>query len=456
MITVEPSSFRDRSGYVFREEGTIFRRILEPYRRHWEALGSSGLLEELQSEGLLIPHEELDEPSPDGIATLQPEAVPFISYPYEWSFSQLKDAALLTLEIQRRAMEKGFVLKDASAYNIQFLRGRPVLIDTLSFKIYEEGRPWIAYRQFCRHFLAPLALMARVHPDFGRAISAYIDGIPLDLASRALPGRTHFHPGLALHIHLHAKAEGKSGEGKGRQARVSKAGMLGLVDSLRRTIEGLNWRSQGTVWADYYSDTNYSDAAMARKAELVRSFIEQIKPRPTRVWDLGANTGQFSAIAAETGAQVLAWDVDSAAVDRHYCRVRDAKIENVLPLMQDLTQPSPGLGWANAERPSFVDRSNADALMALALVHHLAIGNNVPLARVADFFAALAPYVIVEFVPKSDSQVQRLLASREDIFEDYLEAGFENALGYHFDPVAKEPIDGSERTLYLFKRRPAR
>lgn len=460
MITLEASSFRDHSGFVFRNGGVLFRQVNEPYRPHWQALRETGLANELQDKGFLIRHREVDfDPAEhrDAIAILEPERVPFISYPYEWCFSEMKDAALCTLAIQKRALAKGMILKDASAYNIQFLNGKPILIDSLSFEVYEEGQPWRAYRQFCRHFLAPLALMARVFPEMGTLMRPFLDGIPLPLASRALPFRTKFNPGLAIHLFMHAKAEERSGGPAGKsEGRVSKTGLLGLIDSLESTIRGLKWQPKGTVWADYYQETNYSDAAMAEKERLVGSMLQSISPKPVTIWDLGANTGAFSAIAARSADHVIAWDIDAGAVERHYLSNKERNVPNVLPLIQDLTNPSPSLGWANEERASLVERSDADVVMALALVHHLAIGNNVPLPRIASFFAKLCPAIIIEFVPKSDSQTKRLLAAKPDVFPNYDQASFEAAFGSHFRIEQKADIVGTERTLYLMERASAR
>lgn len=410
-------------------------------------------------EGLLVSHEEID-PAPwasqGAAAVIRPALVPFISYPYEWCFGQLKDAALATLEIQRIALEHDQWLKDASAYNIQWSAGKPVLIDTLSFEKYEEGAPWPAYRQFCEHFLAPLVAMSMVDIRLGRLMRDYIDGIPLDLAAHLAPGKTKFSPGLAIHLHAHAKAQVANANRAAAPAsgpRVGKNAMLGLIDSLRGTIEKLEWKPEGTVWADYYSDTNYSGAAFDEKHRKVAEFIDAIDPKPASLWDLGANTGEFSKLAVERGIYTIAWDIDPGAVERNYRTNRT--LPNLLPLMQDLTNPSPGIGWANRERDGLVERGPAGAIMALALIHHLAIGNNVPLPQVAEFFASLSQWAIVEFVPKSDSQVQRLLATRKDIYDDYDQAGFESAFSTPFDIVRKSPIGGSERSLYLLRRKRA-
>ncbi len=450
------ASFRDPSGFLFQRDGMLLRQVNQIYRENYDLLMSSGLYERLVKARKLVPHQEVDQlplVEENAYRVIQPERLAFISYPYEWSFSQLRDAALLTLSIQKAALEAGMSLKDASAYNIQFHNGRPVLIDTLSFEAYPAGKPWVAYRQFCQHFLAPLSLAALRDIRLVQMLRVYIDGIPLDLASRLLPGRTRLNFGLLAHIHLHASAQQKyAGQGvRGREAQVSKAGMIGLIDSLEKTVRGLKWQPSGTEWGDYYDDTNYSHSAFDKKAEMVKGYLERIQPK--QVWDMGANTGVFSRIAAQMGALTISADIDPAAVDKNYREMRKNKESNLLPLLLDLTNPSPALGWSNEERESLAQRGPADAVMALALIHHLAISNNVPLDDVASYFARLGRWLIIEFVPKSDSQVQRLLASREDIFPRYQREGFEQAFQTRYEIRDCQPIEGSERLLYLMERK---
>ncbi len=454
----EPSSFRDPSGFVFTREGELFRAVHRSYAPHLQRLASSGLQAALLESGLIVPHREVERPADlaDDIAVvLAPQRVPFVSYPYEWCFSALKDAALATLRIQVMALDHGMTLKDASAFNIQFLDGRPVLIDTLSFEPYVKGEPWVAYRQFCQHFLAPLALMAKRHVSLGRLARQYIDGVPLEVAAELLPWSTRFNLGLLTHIRLHARQQRRHGMKASAAAaarpQVSELGLRGILDSLRSTVMKLDWRPGGTEWADYYDNTNYSDAAFTAKQELVVRLVEQIAPRT--VWDLGANEGVFSRLAADRGAQTVAFDVDPAAVEKNYRHVRARQEPRLLPLVLDLTNPSPALGWANRERRSLAERGPADLVMALALVHHLALSNNVPLALVAEHFAELGRHLLIEFVPKSDSQVQHLLASREDIFPDYHLDGFKAALAPRFEFLAEHPVPDSQRTLLLARRR---
>ncbi|MFN2194537.1 MAG: class I SAM-dependent methyltransferase [Anaerolineales bacterium] len=453
----EKASFRDPDGFVFVRDGVLYRQINQSGRADYDLLMSSGLYQELIKNRQLVAHTEVDVPAaaPElAYQVIRPEPVAFISYPYEWSFSQLKDAALLTLAVQKTALEHGMILKDASAYNVQFLRGQPVLIDTLSFTRYEPGTPWIGYRQYCQHFLAPLALMSLKDVRLAQLLRVYLDGIPLDLASELLPVRTRLPGGLYLHIHLHAQAQRKyagqavSAEG-GRQ--ISRMQLQGLIESLEKNVTKLEWTPAGTSWADYDRQHNYTDQALLAKQEIVHSCLSSASPEV--VWDLGANTGLFSRIAAEKARQVIAFDFDPGAVELGYLHNREEGSQKILTLLLDLTNPSPGIGWRNAERQSLEARTQADLIMALALVHHLAIANNLPLVEIAEFFAALGEWLVVEFVPKSDSQVQLLLASRKDIFPDYEEAGFEQAFLKVFDLVQKERVPESERIIYLMRRK---
>ncbi|MEX0881309.1 MAG: hypothetical protein WDZ34_00245 [Candidatus Saccharimonadales bacterium] len=449
------ASFRDPSGFVFRDKnGTLLRYVSKSYQREFDFLHSSGLIDELWSKGLLVKHQDYTKqyglPDKDCFKIIKPQEIEFISYPYEWSFSQLKDVALATLKIQKIALQHGMVLKDASAYNIQFVNGLPRLIDTLSFERYQPNEPWVAYRQFCQHFLAPLALAVYVDIRLLKLLREYIDGIPLDLASSLLPAKTKFKPQLSMHIHLHARSQRKYADSrKFKKPKVSLRSLQNLVHSLEAVIDSLKWKPANTEWGDYYSFTNYDDEAFKAKAAIVSKMIKRVKP--ANVWDLGANTGEFSRLASQQGVFTVAADVDPVAVEKNYLQVKRQKETSILPLLMDLTSPSPDLGWANQERESLAKRGPTDLIMALALIHHLAISNNVPLVEVAGYLSRLGKYLIIEFVPKEDSQVQKLLVSRKDIFDNYNQAGFEAAFGQHYDLVEAAKVKNSKRTIYLFK-----
>lgn len=453
----DPASYRDRAGFVFRRDGVVYRQIAPSFADEWAALESSCLRGRLVAEGLLIDHEEVDiglAPEPPAHRVIRPEQVDFVSYPYEWSFSQLRDAALLTLRAQDLALEAGMTLRDASAFNVTFQAGRPVLIDSLSFERYRDGEPWVAYRQFCEHFLAPLALMARVDIRLGSLLRTRLEGVPLDLAARLLPWRSRLSLGLGPHIHLHSRAQRRYADRPdlvaSRQPRMSPRRLRDLIESLRATVAGLSWRAGGTEWADYAENTSYDASSTQAKETAVREAL--LAAGGVRVWDLGANTGRYSRLAAELGRSVVAFDVDPAAVERAYLALRAEGRGDILPLLGDLVEPSPGLGWANRERRALFDRANADVTLALALVHHLAIGRNVPLGHIADLLVRLAPHLIVEFVPREDAMVKRLLAARRDVFSDYTLDGMRRAFARHFELVSERPVEGTTRTLLHFQR----
>ena len=448
-------SFRDPAGFVFTRDGVLYRQINRSFAGTFEQLSSSGLFDALVGQGLLIPHEVADvEPADPAMAAavIQPEPVRFVSYPFEWSPGQLQAAALATLRAQQVAMEHGMTLRDASAYNVQFHRGRPVLIDTLSFGPLAEGAPWVAYRQFCQHFLAPLALMANVDVRLSQLLRVHLDGIPLDLAAELLPGKTRLQPGLAMHIRAHAASQRRHAtEAPPQEASVrgfSRQAFTGLVESLRKAVEKQTWEPSASAWRDYYAaKESYSDESLSHKEELVTKALAEVSA--STVWDFGANTGRFSRIAAAAGADVVAIEMDASAVELNWRQVVDNGDTSVLPLWIDLSNPTPSQGWAHAERPSLTARGPADVGLALALVHHLAIGGNVPLEDVAAWFAGLCHRLIIEWVPKDDPMVQRLLASREDVFSEYTAEHFEAAVGRWFTVEGREAVRGSQRTLYV-------
>ncbi len=452
------ASFRDPAGFVFTRDGVLYRQVNSVGRADYDHLMASGLYDHLTQAGDLVRHDEVDASiSPDGRASVvvRPARVGFISYPYEWCFSQLKTAALLTLRLQKAALRFGMSLKDATAYNVAFDAGRPLWIDTLSFERVTPGKPWVAYRQFCQFFLSPLAAISYVDVRLLQLLRAQLDGIPLDLASRLLPASTRLRLGLLTHIHLQASAERRiAGRVSPRQERPTRAmsdtASAGLLDSLERTVNGLTWRPMKTTWGDYYEATNYTDTAFSDKRQIVSDAIDRIAPRT--IWDLGANDGTFSRIGSDRGIPTVAFDVDPVAVEKNYRSVVTRSERHLLPLLLDLTNPSARSGWAHEERDSFADRGPADLVLALALVHHLAIAHNLPLPRIAKFFARIARALVIEFVPKDDSQLQRMLATRDDIFDEYTQAGFEAAFSTWFTIDQVHPVRDAKRAIYVMRR----
>lgn len=456
-------SFRDPAGFVFdggkEKEPQIFRTVNEAGKSDYEFFVRSGLAAQLQKSAWIIPFEERDSRPNENLPVdgvwkyLAVQRVPFISYPYEWCFHQLRDAAILTLKIQLAALEKGMSLKDASAYNIQMYHGRPIFIDLLSFEKYEEGRPWVAYRQFCMHFLGPLLLMSRRDIRYGTLFRDWIEGFPMDFVSKNLPWKSRFSPSCQIHVHLHAKLLKKYESTRGQVSDkpvkpVPLRQLRLLMENLLAFVQSISAPYPTTEWGDYYNDTNYSDRAFECKRECVRSLCERLKPRT--VCDLGANCGEFSRCLPAEVETIISADIDPVAVDKNYVRVRNQKERNLYPILQDLCNPSPGIGWLNAERKPFTERARCDLSLSLALIHHLCIGNNLSFDYVARFLRELGPSAVMEFVPKEDSQTQRLLRSRPDIFPDYSLENCVRAFAPYFQNVERFPVADSLRTLLVF------
>ncbi|CAN5148914.1 nodulation protein NoeA [soil metagenome] len=449
------ASFRDPAGSIFTKGDKLFRAVFSPGVPDYKELMESGLYQTLSAAKQLVSHTEVPVTELADIkgvkVLLKPEKFPFISYPYEWSFTSLKRAALLTLAIEEQALAHGMTLKDASAYNVQFVGQKPVFIDTLSFTHYQEGSPWVAYRQFCQHFLAPLVLIATSDIRLSYLQRHYMDGIPLDLAAKLLPQSARWSLGVATHLIFHSRQQTRfagSRDERTSSLKLTLHARKALLDSLRSTVEKLKAPKQETEWGDYYEDTNYSSASFHSKHEQVKRLIHEV--RPVTVWDLGANSGAFSKTALDAGVKhVVAFDVDPQAVD---ALAQDPSAAGITPLIMDLLNQSSNQGFDQQERSGLRERGPADLVMALALVHHLAIGANIPLQDIAESFTHLGKSLLVEFVPKEDSQVKRLLSTRSDIFPSYTKEGFEEALKPYWEVISCEKVADSKRYLYLFKR----
>ncbi|OQA77272.1 MAG: hypothetical protein BWY31_04505 [Lentisphaerae bacterium ADurb.Bin242] len=444
------ASFRDPSGQVFRRDGRIFRTITPKGYADYRFWVESGLARELTDSGMIVGFTETEPLDADTVLAL--EELPFISYPYEWCFSQLRDAALLTLDVNLKLLEKGMILKDASAFNVSWRKGFPVFMDHGSFTIHPEGQPWQAYRQFVMHFLGPLLLMKEKDVRFLSCFRDHLDGIPIDFVSRCLPWTSWLRPSSLVHIHLHSRFQkhySDSRREKGPAPSMSRKNLIAMIRCLRNDLEGMASPRPKTEWGDYYGDTNYSREAFAFKRETVECFCREI--RSSRTIDLGANTGEFSRIASGCSGDVIAADIDPAAVETLYRSVRRTG-EPVYPVLQDLSNPSPGLGLFNEERGSFLARIRGDLVLGLALLHHLRIGGNWTFSQIVRLFSETAPRAVVEFVPKEDSQVQRLLRSRPDICSDWTLEETCAAFRHAYERCEVVPIPDSKRTLLLLRR----
>ncbi len=451
-ILPEPGSFRDKDGFIFYKNENIYRAIHFSYKDTWELLNTAPFFTELIKENKLIGYKE--EQDNFGLKevykTLNVQKIPFISYPSEWNFVQLKKAALLTLAIQKKALANNFSLKDASAYNVQFIGSLPVFIDTLSFYKYKDGEPWQAYKQFCRHFLGPLLLWHYGYSEMKSLFINDIDGIPLSVSAKLLPFRSKFNLLAYTHIHLHSKFERKySAEEKinTRNLNVSKAKSLAIIEHLEQGIKNLKIKKPATNWTDYYETFSYSNEGYAIKKTFAEKCFLKIKGK--LCVDLGANTGEFSQLASAHFDYVVACDSDVEVVNI----IQAKKTANILPLHIHLENPTPAFGWNNKERKAFMERiKGADLTMALALIHHLCIGNNVPLTKLAEFFAGISHFLLIEFVPKTDVQVKKILVTKKDIFTDYNIENFKICFGSYFQIIDQQMIPGSDREIFLMKR----
>ncbi len=451
------ASFRDPSGYVFKRDGVLLRMINPIYFSQYRSLRDSGFYEKLIHGKLLVPHEQISEDE-TGIV-IRPEQIPFFSYPYEWSFGQYKHAALHTLKLQKYCLQHGYSLKDATAFNITFHHGAPIFVDTLSFDPYTEGEPWRAYRQFLMHFLGPLLLARYYGADMFKLLQQYIDGVPLQKVAAMLPFTARFNPTLYTNIFLTAKYDAKYSDGKGersKKAAISKNAQIRILDSLYGFIKGLELNEE-TEWKNYYSITNYDAKAFEFKKELVRKWFASIGG--STVIDLGGNDGTFSRVLINEAAEIVVTDIDPNAVGQNYLQVLRNKEKNILPIVSDLLNPAPGIGFNNTERTSLQERirdNKFDVSLALALIHHISLSGNVPFAMSAEMFASLTPYLIIEFPDRDDSWVQFLLDSKREFaghFNHYTRDNFENDYFRIFELIEKQEIPDTRRTMYLLKRK---
>lgn len=460
----EPGSFRDPSGRVYKRDGRIFRTVMPPAVEDFEFVRSTGLLERMARDGRVVLAEEvsadlLGEEAAGACYVLEHPRLPFISYPYEWSFPALKAAALLQLDIYLEALESGVTLSDASAYNIQFIGARAIFIDVLSFRRYREGEFWIAHRQFCEQFVNPLLLRAMA----GVSHNAWYRGSPqgiltLDLA-RLLPLWRKLQPKVLTHVVLQASLQRMAVKGIGAvKASVFKQASLPLptfrrmLRKLRSWIAGLEpGGGRETLWRNYAVEHSYSSDEVRRKAGFVKAF--NVATRPALLWDLGCNTGDYAVAALENGAgYVVGFDIDQGALEAAFDRAASGDLP-FLPLFFDAANPPPDQGWAERERAGLHARAEADGILALALLHHLVIGHNLPLVEVVAWIIDLAPAGVIEFVPKADPMVQRMLALRADIFPHYTEESFLAAVEARARVVRTETISATGRKLVWFDRR---
>jgi ribosomal protein L11 methylase PrmA len=460
----ESGSFRDRDSRVLIAGDAVYRVLSERGDEDWRALADSPLLERLIADGSLIGTTETDSDAlgsaaeealaGDVAAVLRHDRIPFVSYPYEWTFGMLREAALLQLDLELAALEEGMTMKDATPYNVQFRGAVPVFIDVGSFERLREGEAWTGYRQFCMLFLYPLLLQAYRDLPFGPWMRGSIDGITPTEAAHIFSFRDRFRKGILTHVALHARLERRYENRLGAEVRedLKKANfkpelIKANVRRLHKLISGLHWKAGDTAWTGYREDNTYSDA----DAEVKGKFVREAAARgPGLVWDMGCNDGAYSRIAAEHAEHVVAFDYDHATVEALYRSLKEEGNDRILPLVGNLADPSPGLGWRGLERRPLADRGTPDLVLALALIHHVSITANVPIAEFCDWLATLGAEVVIEFPKREDPMVQRLLSGkREGSNADYELEIFERELNRRFTVKRSEPLPSGMRVLYL-------
>ena len=461
---LEPGSFRDPDSRVVRADGRIYRALSERGLADWRTFSSSPLFADLVDEGKLIGTREADVAVAADLhgavaGVLEHDVVPFVSYPYEWTFGMLRDAALLQLELVRRAVEAGLMLKDATPYNVQFRGAHPVFVDVGSFEPLREGEPWAGYRQFCMLFLYPLLLNAWKDMPFQPWLRGSIDGITPAGCRSLLSFRDAFRRGALTDVILHARLERRYADtsrdvkGELKRAGFKKELILANVGRLERLIGRLRPRASTSTWSGYGETTTYSEEDAERKRRFVADAAAT--ESPSLVWDVGANDGRHSKIAAEHAKYVVAMDADAVVVDRLYSELAKADSREILPLLENVVDPSPGLGWRGAERQPLAERGRPDLTLCLALVHHVSISGNVPIAAFLDWLRDLGGTIVVEFPTPEDPMAERLLSrKREQDHPDYRRDWFERCLAERFEVAESVELGGGARVLYRAHPRP--
>ncbi len=456
----DPGSYRDPDSSIFYSDGRVWRGLSATGLEDWNRLSKTGFHDRLVKEGKLVETWDTAQPtkghyaSPRGkrwAAVVEHRPIPFVSYPYEWSFSMLRDAALCQLDVLLAALDEDMTLKDGTAFNVTFTGCQPSFIDIGSFE--EASGPWPGYRQFCQTMLFPLMIQAHLGIAFQPLLRGSLDGLSPTDVSAMFGGRRRFKPGVLTNVTLHALADRKvTSDSQQMNARFESAGLGANLASatarkLHKIVSDLSLDVDTSTWVDYRNTCSYTSA----DAEAKRRFVAAVAQDHAggTIVDLGANDGAFSRLVAEQAGYVIAVDFDHLTIDRLYQELRTEGIDNVLPLVMDLVDASPGLGWRGRERASFEARTNADLVLSLALVHHLAISANVPLPMLIDWLADFGAETVVEFVHRDDPMTIKLLAQKPaGLFDDYNLENFTRLLGERFDIVATESLPGNTRTLF--------
>ena len=457
----EESSYRDNHGSVYFFKNKVLRSINPPAESNYLTLKKQNIYTDSVKNNFLIDFQEVEKNNfPEQLKTcniiLESEMLPFISYPYEWTFDQLKDAALHHLDFQIFLLNKNCVLRDSSAFNVQFHKGKPIFIDILSLKHYEEGEYWIGYKQFCENFLNPLLLShfkSIHHNDFFRGS---IEGLETIKLNNLLSLQNKFSFNTFIHVVLQSSLLKKDIENphytrdkKKKLKKFKKKSYFFLLNQLKSWIKKLTFKKEKSIWGSYSKINTYNKKSLHEKETIIANFAKKFKP--IKILDLGCNNGSFSKIALKNGAKdAVGVDFDYNAITEAYNLTKNDNL-NFLPLLMNLSDPSPNQGWKQNERKGFVERFKCNALIALALEHHLIIGKNIPIKDFVTWLVSLSQIGLLEFVPKDDQTVKDMLSTKEDIYKDYNEENFEKYLIQHVEILKKHKLHNSNRVIYEYK-----
>ena len=457
----EPGSFRDPGGHIYYSSGKVFRTVAPEVLEDFERVCATGVLEKLTEQGRLIAGKVVDKQSLPNLPTsfslvVEHPRIPFISYPYEWCFYMLQDAAVHQLEVCLDALESDVMVSDASAYNIQFINSAPIFIDYLSFRSYEKGKVWKAHQQYCEQFLNPLLLRSLLGVPHNAWYRGNLEGIPTTELSRLIPIAKKFSWNVFIHValqaRLHNAANGRKIDRKrANKVSLDKRRMTYILSSLKEFVSKLAPKHlHDSVWHTYVKGNSYEGEETQSKRLFLVDFLGKVKPKV--LLDFGCNTGDYSMLALDHGVDlVVGLDTDHLSLEKGYSRAKRGKV-NFLPLYLDLSNLSPGQGWGGVERKSLEERANADAIFSLALLHHLVFGKNIPLDSAVARLVQFAPNGVIEFIPKTDPRVEDMLLLRKDIFHDYTQSDFEACLQRQAKIVNSKQVSRSGRRLYWYVR----
>ncbi len=454
-----PGSFRDRSARVIVDRGEVFRTLDQEAAAVWDEVRRSQFFSTLTRQGKLVETREATENEqrslslgPDVGRVLHHSRVPCITYPYEWSFGMLKDAALLQLEVLAEALREGFILKDATPYNVQFIGAKSVFIDIGSFVKLEPGEPWSAYQQFCELFLYPLLLQAHRGIDFQFILRSELEGISAEEVAKWFSWRDWWRRGVFSHVVLHAmlaratKSRSQSTLNELQNTGFPVSLIQHNVERMTRLIQKLSWEPSRSKWSDY----DQTSEMVARDSDSKAQFVKATASarRWSLAWDLGCNLGRYALIAAEHAEQVLAMDFDHLCVETLYRQLKEQRVSNVIPLRMNVVNSSPALGWRGRERTRLEERGLPDLVLCLGLIHHMVIAANIPLAEVVEWMASLKATLVIEFPTKNDPMVLALLRNKRDQYQEYAQTNFEQLLSCHFDIQERLQLPSGERFIY--------